>query len=180
MQRYIKYPTWRVPMPLNFRIAPLQPPRYAPPSPSCPCEASGASQVLCSRRLPVTMTIVDDECWPKLTSTSAETHVDTVRYRHRHRPITITGSPLHAGSQAQWLSRWVLQSAANDREQPVGAALVVLMGRYAGGRHRPCAWDGATGSAGALSTGSRHGSAVGLSLPRSRAGCLCAWRQDGA
>ena len=72
------------------------------------------------------MTIVDDECWPKLTSTSAETHVDTVRYRHRHRPITITGSPLHAGSQAQWLSHWARQSAANDREQPVGAALVVL------------------------------------------------------
>lgn len=85
-----------------------------------------------------------------------------------------------AANVAQWLSQWARQSAANDREQPVGAALVVLQGRYAGGRHRPCAMDGATGSAGALSTDSHHGSAVGLSLPRIRAGCLCAWQQDGA
>lgn len=52
-------------------------------------------------------------------STPSDIDIDTVR-------LTITGSPLHAGSQAQWLSHWARQSAANDREQPVGAALVVL------------------------------------------------------
>ena len=31
-----------------------------------------------------------------------------------------------AANVAQWLSQWAWQSAANDREQPVGAALVVL------------------------------------------------------
>ena len=31
-----------------------------------------------------------------------------------------------AANVAPWLSRWPQQSAANDREQPVGAALVVL------------------------------------------------------
>ena len=31
-----------------------------------------------------------------------------------------------AANVAQWLSQWARQSAANDREQPVGAALVVL------------------------------------------------------
>lgn len=99
-------------------------------------------------------------------------------------PRNISHGPTYrmsrAANVAPWLSQWARQSAANDREQPVGAALVVLMGRYAGGRHRPCAMDGATGSAGALSTCSRHGSAVGLSQPRSRAGCLCAWQQDDA
>lgn len=31
-----------------------------------------------------------------------------------------------AANVAQWLSQWARQSASNDREQPVGAALVVL------------------------------------------------------
>lgn len=31
-----------------------------------------------------------------------------------------------AANVAPWLSQWARQSAANDREQPVGAALVVL------------------------------------------------------
>lgn len=31
-----------------------------------------------------------------------------------------------AANVAPWLSQWAQQSAANDREQPVGAALVVL------------------------------------------------------
>lgn len=31
-----------------------------------------------------------------------------------------------ATNVAPWLSQWARQSAANDREQPVGAALVVL------------------------------------------------------
>lgn len=107
---------------------------------------------------------------------------DLVPYDTCPRNIShgLTYRMTRAANVAPWLSQRALQSAANDREQPVGAALVVLMGRYAGGCHRPCAWYGATGSAGALSTGSRHGSAVGLSLPRSRAGCLCAWQQDGA
>ncbi len=173
MQRYIKYPTWRVPMPLNFRIAPLQPPRYAPPSPSCPCESSGASQV------------VVQQASAGVLVTSAGSYLmlrDLVPYDTCPRNIShvLTYRMIRAANVAPWLSQWAWQSAANDREQPVGAALVVLLGRYAGGRHRPCAMDGATGSAGALSTGSRHGSAVGLSLPRSRAGCLCAWQQDGA
>lgn len=173
MQRYIKYPTWRVPMPLNFRTAPLQPPRYVPPSPSCPCEASGASQV------------VVQQASAGLLMTSAGSYLmlrDLVPYDTCPRNISHgpTYRMIRAANVAPWLSRWARQSVANDREQPVGAALVVLMGRYAGGRHRPCAMDGATGSVGALSTGSRHGSAVGLSLPRSRAGCLCAWQQDGA
>lgn len=173
MQRYIKYPTWRVPMPLNFRTAPLQPPRYAPPSPSCPCEASGASQV------------VVQQASAGLLMTSAGSYLmlrDLVPYDTCPRNIShvLTYRMIRATNVAPWLRQWARQSAANDREQPVGAALVVLMGGYAGGRHHPCAMDGATGSAGALSTGSRHGSAVGLSLPRSRAGCLCAWRQDGA
>lgn len=173
MQRYIKYPTWRVPMPLNFRTAPLQPPRYAPPSPSCPCEASGASQV------------VVQQASAGLLMTSADSYLmlrDLVPYDTCPRNIShvLTYRMTRAANVAPWLRQWARQSAANDREQPVGAALVVLMGRYAGGRHRPCAMDGATGSAVALSTCNRLGSAVGLSLPRSRAGCLCAWRQDGA
>lgn len=173
MQRYIKYPTWRVPMPLNFRIAPLQPPRYAPPSPSCSCEALGRRKGLCSRRLPTF----------RLTSVGSYLMLRAlVPYDTCPRNIShvLTYRMIRAANVAPWLSQRARQSAANDREQPVGAALVVLMGRYAGGRHRPCAMDGATGSAVALSTDSRHGSAVGLSLPRSRAGCLCAWQQDGA
>lgn len=173
MQRYIKYPTWRVPMPLNFRIAPLQPPRYAPPSPSCPCEASEALQV-----------VVQQASAGLLVTSVGSYHTirEHVPYDTCPRNIShvLTYRMIRAANVAPWLSRWARQSAANDREQPVGAALVVLMGRYAGGHHRPCAWDGATGSAGALSTDSRHGSAVGLSLPRSRADCLCAWQQDGA
>ena len=31
-----------------------------------------------------------------------------------------------AANVAQWLRQWARQNAANDREQPVGAALVVL------------------------------------------------------
>lgn len=31
-----------------------------------------------------------------------------------------------AANVAQWLSQWARQSAANDKEQPVEAALVVL------------------------------------------------------
>lgn len=173
MQRYIKYPTWRVPMPLNFRTAPLQPPRYAPPSPSCPCEASGASPV------------VVQQASADLLHASVGSYLmlrALVPYDTCPRNIShvLTYRMIRATNVAPGLSRWARQSVANDREQPVGAALVVLMGRYAGGRHRPCAMDGTTGSAGALSRGSRHGSAVGLSLPRSRAGCLCAWQQDGA
>lgn len=173
MQRYIKYPTWRVPMPLNFRTAPLQSPSYAPPSPSCPCEAPGASQV-----------VVQQASADLLVTSAGSYHTirDLVPYDTCSRNIShgLTYRMIRAANVAPWLSQWARQSGANDREQPVGAALVVLMGRYAGGRHRPCAMGGATGSAGALSTDSHHGSAVGLSLPRSRAGCLCAWQQDGA
>lgn len=33
---------------------------------------------------------------------------------------------IRAANVAPWLSQWAWQSGANDREQPVGAALVVL------------------------------------------------------
>lgn len=106
-------------MPLNFRIAPLQPPRYAPPSPSCPCESSGASQV------------VVQQASAGLLVTSAGSYLmlrDLVPYDTCPRNISHvpTYRMTRAANVAQWLSQWVRQSAANDREQPVGAALVVL------------------------------------------------------
>ena len=107
-------------MPLNFRTAPLQPPRYAPHRHRALARRRGRRKGVCSRRLPVAMTVVDDECRPKLTSTSAETHIDTVRYRHRHRPITISGSPLHAGNQAPWLSQRALQQRRQRQRAACG------------------------------------------------------------
>lgn len=106
-------------MPLNFRIAPLQPPRYAPPSPSCPCEASGASQVV----------VQQASADLQLTSAgSYHTIRDLVPYDTCSRNIShvLTYRMTRATNVAPWLSQWARQSAANDREQPVGAALVVL------------------------------------------------------
>lgn len=106
-------------MPLNFRIAPLQPPRYAPPSPSCPCEASEASQVV------VQQASADFQ----LTSAgSYHTIRDLVPYDTCPRNIShgLTYRMTRATNVAPWLSQWARQSVANDREQPVGAALVVL------------------------------------------------------
>lgn len=45
-------------------------------------------------------------------------------------PRNISHGPTYrmtrAANVAQWLRQWARQNAANDREQPVGAALVVL------------------------------------------------------
>lgn len=158
---------------LKLSDSPLAAPALCPAIAIVPLRGVGASQV------------VVQQASAGLLMTSADSYLmlrDLVPYDTCPRNIShvLTYRMIRAANVAPWLSRWARQSVANDREQPVGAALVVLMGRYAGGRHRPCAMDGATGSVGALSRGSRHGSAVGLSLPRSRAGCLCAWQQDGA
>lgn len=160
-------------MPLNFRIAPLQPPSLRPSIAIMLLRGVGASQEV------VQQASADLQLTSVGSYLMLRPHVpyDTCPRNISHWP---TYRMTRAANVAPWLSQWARQSAANDREQPVGAVLVVLWGRYAGGRHRPCAMDGATGSAGALSRGSRHGSAVGLSLPRIRAGCLCAWQQDGA
>lgn len=158
---------------LKLSDSPLAAPALRPAIAIMPLRGVGASQVV----------VQQASAAPQLTSAgSYHTIRDLVPYDTCPRNIShvLTYRMIRATNVAPWLRQWARQSAANDREQPVGAALVVLMGRYAGGRHRPCAMDGATGSAVALSTGSRHGSAVGLSLPRSRAGCLCAWLQDGA
>lgn len=106
-------------MPLNFRIAPLQPPRYAPPSPSCPCEASGASQVGV-QQAPAGLLVT--------SAGSYHTIRDLVPYDTCPRNIShvLTYRMTRATNVAPWLSQWARQSAANDREQPVGAALVVL------------------------------------------------------
>ena len=106
-------------MPLNFRTAPLQPPRYAPPSPSCPCEASGASQG------------VVQQASADFQSTSVGSYLmlrDHVPYDTCPRNIShvLTYRMIRAANVAPWLRQWARQSAANDREQPVGAALVVL------------------------------------------------------
>lgn len=106
-------------MPLNFRIAPLQPPRYAPPSPSCPCESSGRAQVV------VQQASADFQ----LTSVgSYHTIRDLVPYDTCSRNIShvLTYRMIRAANVAPWLSQWARQSAANDREQPGGTALVVL------------------------------------------------------
>ena len=158
---------------LKLSDSPLAPAALRPAIAIMPLRGVGASQV------------VVQQASAGLLMTSAGSYLmlrDLVPYDTCPRNISHvpTYRKTRAANVAPWLSHWARQSASNEREQPVGAALVVLMGRYAGGRHRPCAMDGATGSVGALSTGSRHGSAVGLSLPRSRAGCLCAWQQDGA
>ena len=106
-------------MPLNFRIAPLQPPRYAPPSPSCPCEASGASQVVVQQSSAGLLVI---------SVGSYHTKRELVPYDTCSRNIShvLTYRMIRAANVAPWLSRWARQIAANDREQPVGAALVVL------------------------------------------------------
>lgn len=45
-------------------------------------------------------------------------------------PRNISHGPTYrmtrAANVAQWLRQWARQNAANDREQPVGAALVIL------------------------------------------------------
>lgn len=65
----------------------------------------------------------------QLTSAgSYHTIRDLVPYDTCPRNISheLTYRMTRATNVAPWLSRWALQSAANDREQPVGAALVVL------------------------------------------------------
>lgn len=106
-------------MSLNFRTAPLQPPRYAPPSPSCPCEASG------------TLPVVVQQASADLLHASVGSYLmlrDLVPYDTCPRNISHvpTYRMTRAANVAPWLSRWARQSVANDREQPVGAALVVL------------------------------------------------------
>lgn len=53
---------------------------------------------------------------------------DLVPYDTCPRNIShvLTYRMTRATNVAPWLSQWARQSAANDREQPVGAALVVL------------------------------------------------------
>lgn len=53
---------------------------------------------------------------------------DLVPYDTCPRNIShvLTYRMIRAANVAPWLSQWARQSAANDREQPVGAALVVL------------------------------------------------------
>ena len=53
---------------------------------------------------------------------------DLVPYDTCPRNIShvLTYRMIRAANVAPWLSHWAQQSAANDREQPVGAALVVL------------------------------------------------------
>lgn len=65
----------------------------------------------------------------QLTSVgSYHTIRDLVPYDTCPRNISheLTYRMTRAANVAPWLSRWALQSAANDREQPVVAALVVL------------------------------------------------------
>lgn len=65
----------------------------------------------------------------QLTSVgSYHTIRDLVPYDTCSRNIShvLTYRMIRATNVAPWLSQWDRQSAANDREQPVGAALVVL------------------------------------------------------
>lgn len=75
--------------------------------------------------------VVVQQASASLLVTSAGSYLmlrDHVPYDTCSRNIShvLTYRMTRATNVAPWLSQWARQSAANDREQPVGAALVVL------------------------------------------------------
>lgn len=100
-------------MPLNFRTAPLQPPRYAPPSPSCPCEASGASQV-----------VVQQASAGLLVTSVGSYHTirDLVPYDTCSRNIShgLTYRMIRAANVAPWLSQWARQQRRQRQRAACG------------------------------------------------------------